>query len=62
MVHFCCLGNKTLKEIQQLMFRMKDKVFANPRGGFAYDSKTLQKMILAEFGPDMCMCDVKQPK
>ncbi len=45
-----------------MMFQLKDKVFANPRAGFAFNTKALEKKLLDEFGPDKLMCDVKKPK
>lgn len=48
--------------MQQLLFKLKDEVFANPRGGFAFNTKAMEKMIMDEFGPNVLMCDVKKPK
>lgn len=57
-----CSAKKSLKELQQLMFKLKDEVFANPRAGFAFNTKAMERMIMEEFGTDMLMCHVKKPK
>ena len=55
-------AKKSLSDLRQLYFRLKDEVFANPRGGFAYNTKALQKILQEILGTEKCMCDVTQPK
>ncbi len=56
------LAKKSLKELQQLFFKMKDDVFTKPRAGIAFNTKAMEKMIIDEFGYDMTMSSIKQPK
>ena len=65
----CCLGvislltaGKSLLEIRQLYFKMKEEVFSRPRAGFAYNTRALEKLLQDELGTEMCMGDVKRPK
>lgn len=55
-------GKKSLKELQQMCFKLKDEVFSKPRAGFAFNTKAMEKMILDQFGEHMTMNDVKRPK
>ena len=65
----CCLGvislltaGKSLLEIRQLYFKMKEEVFSSPRAGLPFNTKALEKLLQDELGTEMCMGDVKQPK
>ena len=55
-------GKKSLRELQQLYFKIKEYVFANDRAGFAYNTEALEKLIKEEFGTDMVMQDVLFPR
>ena len=59
---FSSVANKTLPELRQLYYRMKDQVFAKARAGFAYNSKALEVILQEVLGTEMMMKDVSQPK
>eukprot|EP00731_Ephydatia_muelleri_P031640 Em0023g147a len=54
-------AKKSLKELRQLYFRLREKVFANPRG-MNYDTEALEELLKENFGTTMCMNDVHHPK
>ena len=65
----CCLGvisfltaGKSLHEIRQLYFKIKEEMFSSPRAGLAFNTKALEKLLQDELGTEMCMGDVKRPK
>ena len=58
----CCIAKKSLKELQQMCFKLKEEVFSKPRAGIAFNSKAMEKMVVDEFGVKMTMNDVKRPK
>ena len=60
--HFLSTAKKSVKELRQLCFRMKDEVFANPTLGVVFDSEALEKMLIDALGTDMKMGEVKHPK
>ena len=60
---FCAhAAKKSLKDLQQLCFKLKEDVFIKPRAGVAFNTKAMEKMIVDEFGYDMTMSDIKRPK
>lgn len=54
-------GKKSLKDLKQLYFRLREKVFANQRG-FNYDSEALEELLKENLGETLCMKDVQHPK
>ncbi len=52
----------SLNDIRQLYLKIRNKVFAKPRMGFAYSSETLEQLLKETFGPNMVMSDVNHPK
>ena len=56
------LAGKTVKELRQLFFRMKDEVFANPKFGVVFNSEALEKMLKDAIGPTKRMSEIKHPK
>ena len=55
------LGKKSLREIRQLFFRLKDEVFGSGRLGLGYNTKGLEEIFKNVFG-DMTMSDVQYPR
>ena len=55
------LGKKSLRELRQLYFRLKDEVFGSGRLGLGYDTSKLEEILKSEFG-DMKMSDVQYPR
>ena len=58
---YITLGKKTLRELRQLYFRLKDDVFGKGRFGMAYNTNKLEEILKHEFG-DMKMSDVNYPR
>lgn len=64
---FACIvilftAKKSLKDLQQLCFKLKEDVFAKPRAGVAFNTKAMEQMIVDEFGYDMTMSSIRRPK
>lgn len=55
-------ANKSLAELRQLYFKMKDRVFGSDRFGFAYNTEALEKLLKEEFGTSMRLGSVTTPK
>ena len=55
-------AKKSLAEIRQLYFKLKDKVFAHDRMGFAYDTDAFESIVKEEFGEDALMSDCQFPR
>lgn len=55
-------ANKSLAELRQLYFKMKDQVFGTDRFGFAYNTAALEKLLKEEFGTSMRLGDVTTPR
>ena len=56
------LAKKSLAQLRQLYFKMKDKVFGSDRLGFAYNTDALEKLLKQEFGTSMKLSDVNFPR
>lgn len=55
-------AKKSLAELRQLYFRMKEKVFGSDRFGFAYNTEALEQILKQEFGTTMTLTDIEFPK
>ena len=53
--HSLFSAKKTLKEIRQLYFRLKDDVFASPRFGLSYNTEALERLLIDIFGTEMTL-------
>ena len=61
----CCLlcpGKKSLREIFQLYFMMKDRIFSKSRIGFGFNTEVLEEILQEYLDPDIKMTDVTHPK
>ena len=56
------IAKKSLQELRQLYFKLKDKVFARDRMGFAYNTDALESILKEELGEDMVMSDCHFPR
>ena len=48
-------AKKSLKEIRQLYYRLKDDVFASPRFGLSYNTAALEGLLIDIFGTEMTL-------
>lgn len=55
-------AKKSLAELRQLYFMMKEKVFGSDRFGFAYNTDNLEQLLKDEFGTTITMADEEFPK
>jgi len=62
MYMYITVGKKSLKELRQLYFKMKDKIFTTGRYGMGYDSEALDEILQEYLDPDIRMTDVSHPK
>lgn len=54
-VYSIVLAKKSLIEIRQLYYKLKDDVFASPRFGVAYNTSALNEILKNLFGTEMTM-------
>lgn len=54
-------GKKTLREVRQFYFKLKDEIFGNSKTNLAFDTKELEGFLQDAFG-DMTMNSVKYPR
>lgn len=59
---FAPLANKTIDELRQMTFQLKDNVFANPKFGLTYNAEALEKTLKEVVGTKIRMSDIKHPK
>ena len=55
-------AEKSLRELRQLYFKLKDQVFSKPGKGLGFDSKALEDLLKETLGETYCMNDVPHPK
>lgn len=55
-------GKKSLQELRQLYFGLKDKVITRNQSGFGFNSEALQDIIVDYIGRDIRMCEIQHPK
>jgi len=54
-------ADKSLNELRQLYFKLKDEVFGKSRASVAYNTEALERILKKELG-DQRMSDVKYPR
>ena len=55
-------GKKSLREIFQLYFMMKDRIFSKSKIGFGFNTEVLEEILQEYLDPDIKMTDVTHPK
>jgi hypothetical protein len=60
-IHFST-GKKSLRDLRQLYFLLKNRVFMKSRHGFGYSSNALEEILKEYLDPEMKMSDTKHPK
>lgn len=58
----CPAAKKTLTELRQLYFQLKEQIFAHDRYGFAYNTAALEEILKEAFGTEVKMSDVTFPR
>ena len=63
-LHLYCMhaGGKSLSELRQLYFRIKDEIFAKGRYGFGWDSDAYEAILQEYLDPNIMLTDVKYPR
>ena len=56
------LGKKTLSELRQMYFKMKEDIFAKSGFEIGYNTNALEKILKQTFDSDMKMSDMKEPQ
>ncbi len=56
------LAKKSVEELRQICWQLKDVVFANPKFGILYNSEALEKLLKETVGTTMRMSDITHPK
>ena len=59
---FIITAKKTLSELRQLYFRLKDEVFGKTKGGVSFNTAGLEKILKEEFTETRCMDDETYPR
>ena len=62
LLFYSCAGGKSLSDLRQLYFRIKDEIFAKGRYGFAWDSDAYEEILQQYLDPKIMMMDVTHPK
>lgn len=56
-------GKKSLQEIFQLYFMIKDRIFSKPKiASFGFSSDVFEEILKEHLDPDITMKDVTHPK
>lgn len=56
-------AKKSIGQLRQLYFRMKDEIFGKVRhAGMSYNTVGLEKLLREQFTEHMCMDDVTYPR
>ena len=55
------VAKMSVAELRDFLFRAREDVFKDPKGGLSFDTDTLESMLKERFG-EMKMCDVKYPR
>ena len=55
-------GGKSLRELRQLYFRIKDEIFAKGRYGFGWDSDAYEEILQQYLDPKIKLMDVTHPR
>ena len=58
----CTVGKKSLVELRQLYFLLKNRIFMKSRYGYGYNSETLEEILKDYLTTDIKMSDVRHPK
>ena len=55
-------AKKSVSEVRQLYFKMKDEIFGKVRGGMTFNTVGLENILKQEFTEHICMDDVTYPR
>jgi hypothetical protein len=55
-------GKKSLSELRQIYFKLKEEIFAKSGFGIGYNTEALEKILKSSFDSKMKMSDIKEPK
>ena len=57
------LAKKSITQLRQLYFKMKDEIFGKARhGGLSFNTHGLEKLLKEEFSEHVCMDDETYPR
>ena len=56
------LGNKSLEEVRQLYYKLKDDIFGNSVASLNFNTDKLQEFLQDTFGEEKKMNNVKYPR
>lgn len=59
MIH---IGKKSLRDLRQLYFLLKNRIFMKSRYGYGYSSDALEDVLKEYLSPEIRMSDVRHPK
>lgn len=59
---FLFTAKKSVTEIRQLYFRMKDEIFGKVKGGMTFNTAGLEALLKEEFSEHVCMDDITYPR
>lgn len=57
-----CAAKKSLAQLRQLYFRMRDEVFGKARGAMSFNTAGLERIFKEEFTETRCMDDESYPR
>lgn len=63
MVFWLLIAKKSLQDLKQLFFRLKDDVFGTAKKwGYGCDTSKFAEVLKSYFGEEMKLADVTEPK
>lgn len=62
MISYVYTAKKSLVQLRQLYFRMKDEVFAKVKGAVSFNTPALEKILKEVFTETRCMDDESYPR
>lgn len=55
-------GKKTLAELRQVYFKLKEDIFSKTGFGIGYNTEALELILKENFDSNIRMSDIKEPK
>ena len=56
------LGKKSLSQLRQILYKMKENIYSNSHSEPVYNTELLNALLQDTVGTTLTMCDVKEPK
>lgn len=61
-VSFLYAAKRSLPQLRQMYFKMRERVLLKPHAGMGFDTDAYEELLKEEVGTNMTMSDVQEPK